>query len=945
MGQQRLFGREREVAQWRLLADSVAAGRNAGLTISGPSGIGKSALLEAICQDAQARGWKLLRAVGDENRQLPGAMLWQWFAPLAQQHPAGLPPFDGQGALLHRFLTDTELDVSQDALSYSASWVLRSLGQQQPVAAVVDDAQWLDELSLAVLLDVGSLLLDVPVLLLRGLRTGTPRPAGGTADGRREDLHALVSRGQSSGAELHWNLKPLSHEAIENWLTARRQDTLAVSAARLQAASGGVPFFIRELLEREQDYSLDPGSREDAILRERLDRLPEAGRQVLAAAAVLGEDASAARIAAVLGTEPAQVAAGLRSLQEGRFLSTVRPRPRIQHALIAETLLAGLDPAALARLQRRAAEALLADGAGTAAVAGHLLAAPAGADQRTARVLLDAAADARRRGAHGMAVQLGERGLEEGGLPADLRRQLLVETAQAREMAGESRRAEELARQALALTEGTAARGTLLLEFAETLYNNGRVEAAAECYAQALKELDNEPGAHAGLRRKAVAMAAGAGFQQMQFTRDYAALVGEVLAQDPAADGPCDRLLLVQEALRLTLAGEDARRTAELAVRAVAGGKLLAENGAASNIINYATGALTGTEQDAVALVLLDAAIAEARAGSAVMAHATLAYCRGALQLRRGRLRLAQVDLEACLRAADQGWRTYLEAACVIMAGIRIARDDLEPLDGLLARVPLAARRPPLVQAMALQLHGMAAAARGRHHAALEHFTAAMDLAEGLGPALDLWTGAAIESAVRSGSRDNLEYARVVAEEAVARARAFGAPRCLGTVLRPAALAQPPQAAVAMLREAAALLEAGSGRYDLALALADLAELCLLPGSDPALAGHRAEALAAARKGLLLANRIGAAGVARRMAALLAAQHAPTPAVAEQRADRLTPAEFRVCSLAARGLTNRQIAAELFITIKAVEWHLSRSFAKLEISSRRELAGALEPRE
>ncbi|MFD1214478.1 AAA family ATPase, partial [Arthrobacter sp. GCM10027362] len=598
MGQHRLFGRDQEMAQWRLLADSVAAGRNAGLTISGPSGIGKTALIEQLCREARDRGWKLLRAAGDESRQLPGAMLWQWFAPLAQRHAAGAPPFDGQGALLHRFLTATELEASQDALSYSASWVLRSLSQQQPVAAVVDDAQWLDELSLAVLLDVGSLLLDVPVLLLRGLRTnadGQPdrRPGEAPAgDARR----ILPPRDLSSGAELHWRLQPLSREAIESWLVARRQDTLAANAARLQAASGGVPFFIRELLEREQaGRSLAPTISEDAVLRERLDRLPELERQVL--------------------------------------------------------------------------------------------------------------------GAYQMAVQLGERGLEEDGLPPELHRQLLVEAAHAHEMAGRHQRAEELARQALAMTRGSGARARLLLEFAETLYNNGRVEPSTECYAQALKELDNEPGGDGELRRQVVALAAGAGFQQMQFAKEYAAVLGQVLGQDPAEDGPSDRLLLVQEALRLTLAGEDARRSGELAVRAVAGGKLLAENGAASNIINYATGALNGAEEDAVALALLDAAIVQARADSAVMAHATLAYCRGALQFRRGRLRLAQVDLESCLRAADQGWRTYLETACVVMAGILIARDDLEPLDGLLARVPLGARRLPLVQAMALQLHGMVAAA------------------------------------------------------------------------------------------------------------------------------------------------------------------------------------------------------------------------------------------
>lgn len=935
MAEQRIFGRDQELAQWRLLADSVAAGRNAGLTVSGPSGIGKTALLDQLCRDARDRDWKVLRATGDEFRQLPGATLWQWFAPLAQNHAAGTPPFDGQGELLHRFLTTAEVDISRDALSYSASWVLRSLSQQQPVAAVADDVQWLDELSFAVLQDAASLLLDVPVLLLRGLRSGPP----GELPARRN----LPPQDLSSGAELHWPLQPLSREAIENWLTARQQDTLAANAARLQAASGGVPFFIRELLEREQPGpDLDPAGCEDAVLRQRLERLPDVERQLLGAVVVLGEDASAARVGAVLGVEPAVVAAGLRHLLEGRFLSAVRPRPRVQHALVGETLLARMEPAALSRLQRRTADVLMADGAGPAAVAGHLLAAAPGADQRTARVLLAAAAGARRRGASGMAVQLGERALAEGGLPAELRQQLLVETAQAQEVAGQQPRAEELARQALALTDGPAARARLLLEFAETLYNNGRFEPAAECYALALKELENEPGEHAELRRRVVALAAGAGFLQLQFADEYAVQLDQVLAQDPAADGPSDRLLLVQEALRLTATGQDARRSGELAVRALAGGKLLAENGAESSIINYATGALNGAEEDAAALRLLDAAIAEARADSSVLAHATLAYCRGAVQLNRGRLRLAQVDLEASIRAAELGWRTYLEAACVMLAEIYIARDDLEALDGVLALVPLPAQGPPLVQATALHLHGLAEAACGRPAAALEHFTAAMDLTEGIGPTLSPWVRAGIESAVRAGHR---EYAAALAEDALARARAFGAPRGIGFVLRRAALAQPQHAATAaMLREAVTLLEAHGGRYEAALALADLAELCLA-AADREDGGRRTEGLAAARRALVLANRIGAARVARRMAALLAAQETTLPILADNPADRLTPAEFRVCSLAAKGLTNRQIAAELFITIKAVEWHLSRSFAKLRISSRRELAAALGPRD
>ena len=56
----------------------------------------------------------------------------------------------------------------------------------------------------------------------------------------------------------------------------------------------------------------------------------------------------------------------------------------------------------------------------------------------------------------------------------------------------------------------------------------------------------------------------------------------------------------------------------------------------------------------------------------------------------------------------------------------------------------------------------------------------------------------------------------------------------------------------------------------------------------------------------------------------------------------LTRSELRVVDMAARGLSNREIAGELFVTVKAVEWHLSNAYRKLGISSRRDLNAVLE---
>jgi DNA-binding NarL/FixJ family response regulator len=58
--------------------------------------------------------------------------------------------------------------------------------------------------------------------------------------------------------------------------------------------------------------------------------------------------------------------------------------------------------------------------------------------------------------------------------------------------------------------------------------------------------------------------------------------------------------------------------------------------------------------------------------------------------------------------------------------------------------------------------------------------------------------------------------------------------------------------------------------------------------------------------------------------------------------EALTTSERRVCEMAASGMANKQIAQALFVTVKTIETHLHRSYQKLDVSSRAQLAAALE---
>jgi DNA-binding CsgD family transcriptional regulator len=180
---------------------------------------------------------------------------------------------------------------------------------------------------------------------------------------------------------------------------------------------------------------------------------------------------------------------------------------------------------------------------------------------------------------------------------------------------------------------------------------------------------------------------------------------------------------------------------------------------------------------------------------------------------------------------------------------------------------------------------------------------------------------------------DNQRAAKL-AREQLAAARRVGAPGALGLSLRTAALAIGGDEGLALLREAAAVLEGSSARLELAHALADL-------GTELGRSGRRTQGRDAQRRAISLASHCGAIALAQSAMAGLHAEPRRRARIELTGPDALTAAERRVCHQVAGGQTNREVAQALFVTEKTVERHLSSAYHKLGIRSRFQLRSAI----
>ncbi|MTD42946.1 AAA family ATPase [Conexibacter sp. W3-3-2] len=929
----RLRERETELRAVAAAIGALRAGRGGLLVVTAPAGLGKTRILDAMAAGARAGRCTVCRTAGTElTRPLPfgaaSALLRPWLA--AADPDARDAVLTGAAAGAGALLADgspvvgavAELDA-QMTVVHALQRTVANIGERERLVLLVDDLHWVDEPSLRFVASLARQATGLGILLGVALRPGVS-PAAETAVAVP---HARVLRPAALSA-------PAAASVVDEVLPAAPGTAFAAACTTV---TGGNPLLLRELLhalveEGVRGADADAGRVHDVgaeparwIVRSMLGQLDGDAVRLARAVAILGpgpvaDAATVARLDATTAT-PA-LAAGRRC----GLLTDTGPvdvvHPLLRHAVLAET-----PTGERSRLELRAARLRVL--AGDAALAGaHLLAVPPGGRAWVVDALADAARHARRRAAPSEAARLLDRALAEPPPPA---RSVGTLAAAARAQAAAGRTdAPGTFEAAIAAAPGDD-RPRLLLELAWVHQAHGRFDAAADAAQRGLDAgpRDEELG---------VELAAMHDATRLWSPGPAAAVASAVAARvGRPVGGRAERAALADAARRHMFAGDDHVLTAELALRAWDDGALLAESSADDPAGVRVAFALLGADRYAEVLAIADACLKDAQRRASPMAHATWRHLRGHGLAQAGVLDEAEADLHQALTAHEHGWGALLPGTTALLVTVRLERGDVVGAHEALAIADRSDTHPRTSPMWAVTdaARGRLLLAQGDPAAAVELLLAAgrrgIEELGALNPALGPWRADATRALAALGRDDE---ARTQGDAEVAAARRFGAPRALSQALRArATVASDAVERRALLEEAAAVSAPSQSRIEHAWALLELGE------------DLRQRDTVAARETLRLAldaaDRCAADGLASRARAQLIAAGGRPRRRRLAGPESLTVGERRVALLARDGLSNRAIADELFVTPKAVAFHLGNAYRKLGIGSRRELDAVL----
>ncbi len=406
-----VIGRESELADIaaRLNPDALPA----VVLVEGEAGIGKSSMCTLAIGAARERGFTTLvtRPVAAEA-DLTFAGLGDLLEPVLDSVLDAVP--DPQARALRVALLLEESAEPTDARTLGVAFlsVLRALAEERPLLVVVDDVQWLDPSSAAVLAYAGRRLQDDRVALLLARRV--MHADGVTA--LLDDVWRLELGGLSAGA-LHRLLRERLGVVLSRPVVRR-----------VHEISGGNPFYALEIsralelqVPRTSPSRTLPVPRSlGELLEARVATLPRETQQALLVAASLSEP----RLTSVSGALGIEARLALRPAIEADIVSVDGERIRFTHPLFAAVTYARVDEGSRRSVHRGLA-GLVEDDEGKAR---HLALSAEGPDEVVATALENAAAVALARGASAAAAELSEQALS-----------LTPSSAKATSVAGRSR--------------------------------------------------------------------------------------------------------------------------------------------------------------------------------------------------------------------------------------------------------------------------------------------------------------------------------------------------------------------------------------------------------------------------------------------------------------------------------------------------------------------------
>jgi DNA-binding CsgD family transcriptional regulator len=922
-----IVGRDPELTVLSGAVTGAAAGRGGLVLVEGPAGIGKTTLLRAACTGAVGPGGQILTARGLAlEGGFPYGIVRQLIEPV--RATAGPGQWDGllEGAagLSARVFDGAEAGPVEDdvphAVQHGLYWLVANLAARGPLVIAVDDAHWADAPSLRWLAHLAARIEGLPVALLLAVRDGPDEPA-------------LVGELRACPACTPLRLGPLEAQmtaALVRLRLGQQADDQLCQACH--ARTGGNPFLLEalatalrapgdgELLARVDSLGPEPVAR--AVLR-RVGQLGDGAGPLTRALAILGGP-SPLRHAAALAGQDASAAARLADSLRGADVLAPGSVLEFAHPIVRTAVYESIPPGQRALAHAETARLLDDEGAEPERIALHLLRSEPVGDARVVALLRAAAASASGRGAPGPAADYLRRALDEPPEPA-ARPAILLDLglALARER---SPAAPAALRDAVGLTVTAQDHRTAALQAARVLGIWGYHDSAAVICREALARAD--PGAADSLEAELYANT---------LISTAASAQAAARARGRLTDPHASAAWRVHAALRATEAGQPAGDCLALLAPVLAGG--LSEIPPDSLTAVYALLVLLWNDELGTAGTICDAVLSSARGRGSASMVAHVSCLRSMLMRRLGQLDDAAADaklaLDFKLATSPPLAVAWAAAPCVDALTCLGRLDEAEAVAAAAAE-----RQPPpgwIHTFLFRQARGALRVAQRRPGEALDDLAAAAAGWRGLdmdSPVIASWRTAAAAAHTALGHPD--EAARLAGEQ-LALARKAGPAATLGAALRGYAVIAAPHEAGASLAEAVSLLETTPARYELALALADL-------GAHLRRTGRPGEARAPLRRALDLAQRSGAAPLADRARQELLATGARPRRTALTGPDALTSAERRVAGLAADGMSNRQIAQHLFITLPTVETHLRHAFHKLGITSRTGLPARLAGR-